>query len=88
MGIIQMERKYEINVTLKKSVLDPQGQVIKEASHSLGFADVSDVRVGKSIELKLETALDADAARKQVAQLCDKLLANPVIEDFRITEID
>ena len=83
-----MERKYEITVTLKKSVLDPQGQVIKEASHSLGFSEVTDVRVGKSIELTFDTALDGAATKARLAQLCDKLLANPVIEDFRITEVE
>lgn len=82
-----MEKKYAINVTLKKSVLDPQGQVIKEASHSLGFSEVSDIRVGKSIELKIDSELDAATAKARIEELCDKLLANPVIEDFEVTEV-
>jgi len=67
-------------VTLKKSVLDPQGQAVSRALGTLGFAEVKDVRLGKIIELDLD-ARDADEAKKRVEQMCEKLLANTVIEE-------
>jgi len=73
-------------VTLKKSVLDPQGQAVSRALGTLGFAEVKDVRLGKIIELDLD-ARDADEAKKRVEQMCEKLLANTVIEEYRVEEI-
>jgi phosphoribosylformylglycinamidine synthase len=73
-------------VTLKPSVFDPQGRTIVEALHSLGYAGVEDVRQGKYFELDLATA-EAARARALAAEVADKLLANPVIESYRI-EID
>ena len=70
-------------VTLKPSVFDPQGRTIAEALHSLGYADVGDVRQGKYFELDLETT-EAGAARQLAAEVADKVLANPVIESYRI----
>ena len=70
---------------LKKSVLDPQGQAVSRALASLGFDEVKDVRLGKLIELELGEA-DAKKARERLAQMCEKLLANLVIEDYRIEE--
>jgi phosphoribosylformylglycinamidine synthase subunit PurS len=71
-----------VYVTLKPTVNDPQGLTIKGALHSLGFAEVDSVRAGKYMELRLE-AKDKKTAEKQVNAMCDKLLANPVIEAYR-----
>jgi phosphoribosylformylglycinamidine synthase PurS subunit len=73
-------------VTLKPSVFDPQGKTIADALHSLGYANVADVRQGKYFELDLETS-EAAQAKKLAAEVADKVLANPVIESYRI-EID
>jgi len=70
-------------VTLKPSVFDPQGRTIAEALHSLGYRNVEDVRQGKYFELDLQTTEAADA-RKLAAEVADKVLANPVIESYRI----
>ena len=70
-------------VTLKPSVFDPQGRAIVEALHSLGYESVADVRQGKYFELEL-TSKTADQARTLAAEIADKLLANPVIESYRI----
>jgi phosphoribosylformylglycinamidine synthase len=75
-----------IDVTLKPTVNDPQGLTIKGALHSLGFTDVDSVRAGKYMEVRLE-AKNKKAAEKQVSEMCSKLLANPVIEEFRF-ELD
>jgi phosphoribosylformylglycinamidine synthase len=72
-----------IAVTLKPVVNDPQGLVVHSGLTQLGFTGVSDVRIGKYIQLKLE-APDEDAARAEATQMCEKLLRNPVIEDYRI----
>ncbi len=72
-----------IAVTLKPVVNDPQGLVVHSGLQQLGFDRVSDVRVGKYIQLRLEAA-DEDAARVQATQMCEQLLRNPVIEDYRI----
>jgi phosphoribosylformylglycinamidine synthase subunit PurS len=73
-------------VTLKPSVFDPQGRTIAEALHSLGYASVGDVRQGKYFELDLATNEAADA-RRLAAEVADRVLANPVIESYRI-EVD
>jgi phosphoribosylformylglycinamidine synthase PurS subunit len=73
-------------VTLKPSVFDPQGRTIADALHSLGYADVGDVRQGKYFELDLATS-DPSRARALAAEVADKVLANPVIESYRI-EVD
>jgi phosphoribosylformylglycinamidine synthase len=70
-------------VTLKPSVFDPQGKTIADALHSLGYGGVDDVRQGKYFELDLKTA-DASEARALAAEVADKLLANPVIESYRV----
>jgi phosphoribosylformylglycinamidine synthase subunit PurS len=75
-----------VYVTLRPTVNDPQGLTIRGALHSLGFSEVDSVRAGKYMELRLE-AKDKKAAEKQVDAMCDKLLANPVIEEYRF-EID
>ncbi len=71
-----------VYVTLKPTVNDPQGLTICGALHSLGFADVESVRAGKYLEVSLAAKSRAQA-EKQLAEMCRKLLANPVIEDYR-----
>ena len=66
---------------LKKGVLDPQGKAIGHALENLGFEDVGDVRQGKVIEIEV----GASTTKAQIEDMCDKLLANPVIEDYRVT---
>ncbi len=75
--------KARIHVTLKNGVLDPEGKAIGNALGALGFEGVGDVRKGKFIELDLAET-DEDAALKAVTQMCEKLLANTVIEDYDI----
>jgi phosphoribosylformylglycinamidine synthase len=70
-------------VTLKPSVFDPQGRTIVEALHSMGYGGVGDVRQGKYFELEVD-ASDHDAAKALAAEVADKLLANPVIESYRV----
>ena len=70
-----------VYVTFKAGVLDPQGEAVRGALSSLGFKGVNDVRVGKFIELELE---DADNIHADLERMCQDLLANPVIEDYRI----
>ena len=73
----------KIYITLKKDVLDPQGSVIANSLKSLGFDNVEDVRQGKFIEIKLNNKNKNDA-QKQLSEMCEKLLANLVIEDYKI----
>jgi phosphoribosylformylglycinamidine synthase len=71
----------QVKVTLKRSILDPQGSAVKRALHAMSYDNVLDVRIGKHIEVTL-TADSAESAQRQVREITDKLLANPVIEDF------
>ena len=73
----------KVHVTLKNGVLDPQGKAIEHTLGSLGFNGVNDVRQGKFIELNISET-DADKARAQVDEMCKKLLANTVIENYTI----
>ncbi len=75
--------KAVVHVMLKSGVLDPQGEAVRAALGGLGFAGVRGVRQGKVIELDL-AATDPDAAKVEVARMCDRLLANTVIESYRI----
>ena len=75
--------KAKVFVTLKPSVFDPQGRTISEALHSLGYTGIGDVRQGKYFELEIEAG-SADKAREVAADVADKVLANPVIESYRI----
>ena len=79
--------KANIYVTLKKEVLDPQGDAVRRSLGSLGFEDVKSARVGKFIELDLAGADRADA-EQSLKTMCDKLLANPVIEDYRFEIVE
>lgn len=75
-----------VHVTLKQGVLDPQGKAIANSLKSLGFGDVSGVRQGKYIEVEL-AGEDPEVARAEVQEMCERLLANTVIEDYTI-ELD
>ncbi|WP_299816914.1 phosphoribosylformylglycinamidine synthase subunit PurS [uncultured Roseibium sp.] len=78
--------KARVIVTLKNGVLDPQGKAIEGALGGLGFADIGSVRQGKVFDVEL-TGSDKDAARAELTKMCEKLLANTVIENYAI-EID
>lgn len=71
-------------ITLKKEVLDPQGSAVEGGLAAMGYSNVSRVRVGKYIELMVDSA-DQASAEAQVEEMCRRLLANPVIEHFRYT---
>jgi len=71
-----------VYVTIKANVLDPQGNAVREALHALGFGEVGRVRIGKFMELDLDTD-DRAQAEARVREMCEKLLANTVIEDYR-----
>ena len=73
-----------MNVTLKPGIADPQGQTIERALPALGYDGVTDVRVGKVIELQVD-ALDESEAKRRVEEMCERLLANPVIEAYEVT---
>lgn len=73
--------KVKVYVTLRESVLDPQGKAVQQSLSSLGYQGVEDVRIGKYMELQFDdTVQDVEATVKEV---CEKLLSNPVIEDYR-----
>ncbi len=78
-----MKFRFEVLVSLKEGLLDPQGKAVQNALPTLGWSNVSDVRVGKHIELVVE-ADDEAAARSQVEEMARRFLSNPVIEDFRV----
>lgn len=73
--------KASVYVTFKAGVLDPQGEAVRDALSSLGFEGVSGVRVGKFIEIEIEGSSDV---RADLDRMCRELLANPVIEDYRV----
>ncbi len=73
-----------VNIYLKEGVLDPQGKAVHHALHQLGFKNVTDVRVGKQIKVQLHGAMSDEEAKKEVQEMCEKLLANTVIEDYDI----
>ncbi len=79
-----MARKARVFVTLKRGVLDPQGSAVNRSLHAMGYAEVSDVRLGKLIEVTLDGQVPEDEERRRLDEMCRKLLANTVIEDYRI----
>jgi phosphoribosylformylglycinamidine synthase len=80
--------KAQVHVTLRKAVLDPQGKAIAHGLEALGFEGVEDVRQGKFIEIALKPGLSREEAQSRLKAMCDKLLANPVMEDYRIDILD
>jgi phosphoribosylformylglycinamidine synthase len=79
--------KARIYVTLKRGVLDPQGKAVCTGLHQLGYREVTDVRIGKYMEVSLG-GLPRQEAEKRLHAMCEKLLANPVIEDYRFEFMD
>jgi phosphoribosylformylglycinamidine synthase PurS subunit len=73
----------EVVISLKPVVNDPQGLTVRAGLHQLGFAEASEVRVGKHISMEVDGDSEA-SVRERVAEMCEKLLRNPVIEDYRI----
>ncbi len=74
--------KVKVYVTLRKSVFDPQGKAVQEALSHMGFNEVKNVRMGKYIELELG-AIEPAKAEEKIKVMCEKLLANTVIEDYK-----
>lgn len=74
----------KVYITLKKTVADPQGLTIKQALNTLGFNQVEEARIGKLVTLSLNID-DKEEAKNKIAQMCRKLLANPIIEDYSFT---
>lgn len=72
-----------VYVTLKEGILDPQGKTVLGALKSLGYEEVGDLRVGKYMELALDGE-DRDKLEARLLEMCEKLLANPIIEDYRV----
>jgi phosphoribosylformylglycinamidine synthase subunit PurS len=79
-----MAKTARVYVTLKRGVLDPQGSAVARSLHALGYAEVDDVRLGKFIEVRLREDAPPAEERQRLEEMCRKLLANTVIEDFRI----
>ncbi|HZG81161.1 MAG TPA: phosphoribosylformylglycinamidine synthase subunit PurS [Brevibacillus sp.] len=79
--------KAVVYVTLRESVLDPQGNAVKGALNTLGFDEVASVRIGKYMELELGTN-DRAQAEERVREMCEKLLANTVVEDYRFEIVE
>jgi phosphoribosylformylglycinamidine synthase subunit PurS len=77
-----MIMRVKIFVSLKKGVLDPQGKAIERSLHTLGYNEVQDVRMGKYLEIEMET-VSRENAELRVREMCEKLLTNTVIEDYR-----
>ncbi len=82
-----MKYRFEVLVSLKEGLLDPQGKTVQDALPTLGWPNVTGVRVGKHIELSID-AEDEAAARKQVGEMAERFLSNPVIETFRILDVE
>jgi len=78
-----MEWLVKINIQLKESILDPQGQAVQVGLNALGYDNVIDLNVGKYMELKISDLKNEEEVKEQVDEMCQRLLANPVIEDYR-----
>jgi len=77
--------KFAVTVTLKKDVLDPQGKVVSQTLKNMGMSNLKQVRQGKFFEIDLNEK-DDSKARDQIKEMCEKLLANQIIEDFKISK--
>jgi phosphoribosylformylglycinamidine synthase subunit PurS len=75
-----------VQIVPRRGLLDPQGKAVADALHTLGFGGVTGVHVGRHLVLDLDAA-DEAAARQQTREMCERLLANPVTEDFEIAEV-
>ncbi len=74
--------RVKVFVSLKQGVLDPQGKAVERSLHALGYGEIQDVRMGKYLEFDIN-ASSRGAAEVRIREMCDKLLANPIIEDYR-----
>jgi phosphoribosylformylglycinamidine synthase len=79
--------KANVYVTLKEGVLDPQGDAVKKSLHVLNYTDVDELRIGKFIEIWLQSD-DREKAQQELTEMSDKLMANPVIENFRVELVE
>ena len=79
--------RLSVHIVPRRGILDPQGKAVSDALHSLGFAQVSDVRVGRFLVLDTDAASE-NAAREAARAMCEKLLANPVTEDYEIAAVE
>ncbi len=77
--------KFSVTVTLKKDVLDPQGKVVSQTLKNMGMSNLTQIRQGKYFEIDLNEK-DPSKAQSQVKEMCEKLLANQIIEDFKINK--
>jgi phosphoribosylformylglycinamidine synthase len=75
-----------VHIVPRRGILDPQGKAVADALHALGFSSVGDVHVGKHIVLELDAASQVEAERL-VREMCDRLLANPVTEDYELASV-
>ena len=75
-------------VTLKSTVLDPQGQTVRSTLHGLGYPGIEDVRQGKYFEIAVSAGIAPDQARKDIETIAHEVLANPIIEEYRIEILD
>jgi phosphoribosylformylglycinamidine synthase len=78
--------RVSVHVVPRRGLLDPQGRAVADALHTLGFGGVRDVRVGRHIVLETDAG-DAAAAEREVREMCERLLANPVTEDYEIAQV-
>jgi phosphoribosylformylglycinamidine synthase subunit PurS len=76
-----------VHIIPRKGILDPQGKAVADALHTLGFPNVGDVRVGRHLVIDAQAA-DRGAAEREVRAMCEKLLANPVTEDYEIAAVE
>jgi len=76
-----------VHIVPRKGILDPQGKAVADALHTLGFRDVQDARIGRHVVIHVP-ATTPDAAGASVRQMCDRLLANPVTEDYEIARVE
>ncbi len=78
--------KFSVTVTLKKDVLDPQGKVVENTLVSMGMSNLKNIRQGKFFEIEVNES-DAKKAEKKVKEMCEKLLVNLIIEDYKISKL-
>jgi phosphoribosylformylglycinamidine synthase len=76
-----------VHITPRRGILDPQGRTVAGALHTLGFETVRDVHIGRHIVVEIDAA-DREAAERSTREMCDKLLANPVTEDYEIASVE
>jgi len=81
---VRTNMKAKVYVTLKPSVLDPQGKAIKHSVELLGYNGIDDIRQGKYFEIALDSELNEDNARSEATRMAREILSNPIIEDFRV----